>query len=520
MSELDDFEFDPYEYAEQLGYTDELTGSDFTDPAAERADPRAGRSLTRRELLARGGAGAAAVAGLGALAGPAAGETESSEKFTGTFRVISLGVEWPPGAEQQVEKDLGFKFNIQLMGTNAQVQKSITAPGSFDMGGLYNYQFFQIWPTGNFSPLDRRRIKAWDRMYPIFTKGKVLPGRKDCTPGQGNAPFRVLFVDRGGSANGIGRTTGVPLTKEGPRTNKQIVQWWDEQRNAASGGKPQPRWILGPPAHFNMDSMGYNADVIRKVPERVSWAELLNTRHRGRVALLNDPGIMSQDAGNAVQALGLMKFKNLGNMTRSEIDRLVKILIRYKKQGHFRAFWSTFNESVNLMASKEVVIESMWSPAVALLVAQGVPVRYAYPPEGMRGWCSCQGIPTHVAKDSAKLQAAYDYLNWMYEGFLGALIMRQGYYVANGRDLPRWISSQRAQLGNPPFTTAEYDFWYNGKAAPRDLPGITGQVGDIKKGQRRDGGSFLRRSCKYTSWNSFFTENVYQVKRINDFLSA
>jgi putative spermidine/putrescine transport system substrate-binding protein len=528
MSELDEFEFqpadldyDPYEYAEQLGYTDELTRGDFSDPAAVRATPtpEEDRGLTRRDVLVRGGVGAAAVAGLTA-AGPAAAAPSRRGQFEGTFRVITLGVEWPPGAEQQVEKDLGFRFNVQLMSTNAQVQKSITAPNSFDMLGGYNYQFFQIWPTGNFAPLDRRRIRAWNRFYPIFSRGKVQPNNQRCTPGQGNAPFRVLYVDRAGSQNGIGRSTGLPLTKEGPRTNRQIVQWWDEQRNRPYRGRPEPRWILGPPAHFNMDSMGYNGDVIRKRPEQVSWAELLNNRHRGRVAVLNDPGIAMADLGNAVQALGLMKFRNLGNMTRAEMDRLFTILSRYRRRGHFRAFWSTFNESVNLMASKEVVIESMWSPAVALLVAQGVPVRYAYPPEGMRGWCSCQGIPRHVAQDSAKLDAAYRYLNWMHEGFLGALIMRQGYYVANGRDLPRWIRSQRAREGKPPFTIDEYNFWYNGAAAPKDLPGITGRVGDIKRGQRRDGGSFLRRSCKYTSWNSFFTENVYQVRKFNDFISG
>jgi putative spermidine/putrescine transport system substrate-binding protein len=214
-----------------------------------------------------------------------------------------------------------------------------------------------------------------------------------------------------------------------------------------------------------------------------------------------------------------MKFKDLGNMTRAEMDRLFSILGRYKKNGHFRAFWSTFNESVNLMASKEVVIESMWSPAVALLVAQGVNCRYAFPKEGMRGWCSAQGIPKHVTGD--KLNAVYSYLNWMYEGFLGALIMRQGYYIANGRNLPAWLRSDRASsTARPPFTPQEYDFWYNGRPAVRDLPGITGRVGDIKKGQVRDGGSFLKRSCKYTSWNSFFTQNVYQVKKFNEFLSA
>ena len=140
--------------------------------------------------------------------------------------MITLGVEWPQGAEQQAEKDLGFKFNVQPMSTNAQVQKSITAPDSFDMLGGYNYQFFQIWPTGNFQAVDRTKIKAWNSFYPVFTKGKVLPGRKDCTPGQGNAPYRVLYLDPN-------RSTGLPLTKEGPRNNKAIVQWWNDAANAA-----------------------------------------------------------------------------------------------------------------------------------------------------------------------------------------------------------------------------------------------------------------------------------------------
>lgn len=508
MSELDDLDFDPYEYAEQLGYTDELSANDFTDRSVTRASStKESDGWSRRDLLLRGGVGAAALTGLGGVAGRAAAATD---KFTGTFRVITLGVEWPPGAELQAEKDLGFKFNVQAMSTNAQVQKSITAPESFDLLGGYNYQFFQIWPTGNFQGVDRTKVKAWNDFYPIFTKGKVLPNRKDCTPGQGNAPYRVLFLDPD-------RKSGLPLTKEGPRNNRAIVQWWNDKTNSAFGGKAQPRLVVGPPAHFNMDSMGYNGDVLKKRPEQVSWAELLNNKHKGRVAVLNDPGIAMADLGNAVQALGLMKFKNLGNMTRSEMDRLFKILGKYKKGGHFRAFWSTFNESVNLMASKEVVIESMWSPAVALLVAQGVNCRYAFPREGMRGWCSAQGIPKHVKGD--KLEAAYDYINWMYDGFLGALIMRQGYYVANGGKLKSWIQSNGKQ-GKPAFTPDEYNFWYNGAKAPRDLPGITGRVGDIKKGQVRDGGSFFKRSCKYTAWNSFYTENVYQVKKFNEFLSA
>ena len=513
MSGLDDLGYDPQEYADQLGYTDELGRGDHSDPNLVRAETpeERRRGLTRRELLVKGGLGAAALSTAGSFAGPAAAKLGRKEAFTGTLNVISLGVEWPTGAQAQAEKDLGFKFNVQLLSTNAEVQKSITAPDSFDVGGLYNYQMFPIWPTGNFQPVDRTKLTAWNDFYKVFTTGKVNPSDKTATAGQGDAPFRVLFLDVDGS-------TGLPKTKEGPTNNKQIVQWWDESKNAPYGGKPQTKWILGPPAHFNMDSMGYNGDVLKKAPNQVHWGELLNPAWKGRVALLNDPAIAMEDAGNAVKQLGLMKFKDLGNMTKPEIDGLIKLLISYKKKGQFRAFWSTFNESVNLMSSKEVVIESMWSPAVALLVSQGVPVRYAYPPEGMRGWSGLQAIPKHVTGD--KLQAAINYMNWMNEGFLGALIMRQGYYEANGANLPAWIKSSKAQEGKPPFTMDEYDFWYNGKPAVRDLPGITGKVGDIKKGSVRDGGSFSQRIGHYSSWNSYFTNSTFQIKRWNDFLSA
>ena len=129
-------------------------------------------------------------------------------------------------------------------------------------------------------------------------------------------------------------------------------------------------------------------------------------------------------------------------------------------------------------------------------------ILYAAPPEGFRGWCSAEGISSKVT-DPAKLQACYDYINWNYNGFLGAAIMRQGYYIAQRRrSCCPWIKSAR-RADRPASPPAEYDYWWGGKAAPRDLPGITGKVGDIKKGERREGGSFPQRICKYISWNSY-----------------
>ena len=409
-------EFDQDELVAQMEEHKRLTGTESKDEASN--------GMTRRQLLVKGGVGAAAATSLGALAGTAAARPKTSGAFTGTLRVITLGVEFPtPEVAQQIKKDLGFDVALTVTDPVTMVQKAITAPDTFDIFGGYNYQDIQAWSTHHLLPIDTTKISAWPQMYKLFPWGKVNPASKVCHYGDGDAPFRALFLKQG--------TTGLPLSKESPRSNKDIVQWINE-----ANGKPytakMPRYIVGTPAHFNADSIGYNADVLTKQPNQVGWQELLNKQWKGRVALLKDPGIVMQDVGNALVALGVMKFKDIGNMTIPEIDRVVKIATTYKKAGQFRAYWANFNESVNLMASKEVVVESMWSPAVALLVAQGVNVKYAAPPTGFRGWCSANGIASHVASDPAKLQASYDYLNWMYNGWLGATIMRQGYYIGNG----------------------------------------------------------------------------------------
>jgi putative spermidine/putrescine transport system substrate-binding protein len=358
------FDYDPFEYAELIRQGEDLGRSDLSEPIRSDDEPR---GLTRRDLLVKGGVGAAAVAGMGALAGTAAAKPASSGKFTGTLRVLTLGVEFPiPDLAKQASKDLGFTVKPIIAASQDQPKIAITSPDTFDVFGGYNYQTLLVWPSGGLQPLDTHKIPSWNQFYKLFTYGKLNPSSATCTYGQGNAPFRTTFVDPNGS-------TGLPPYSQGPASNKQVVRWIGENGKPI-GGKPQPRFIVGPAAHFNADSMGYNADVVQKAPNKVSWAELLNTKWKGRVSLLRDPGIMTQDAAAAVGALGLLKIKDYGNPTKAEIDRLFKILGRYKKNGQFRAFWSQFTDSVNFMASKEVVIESMWSPAVALLKAQGVDV--------------------------------------------------------------------------------------------------------------------------------------------------
>ncbi len=91
-------------------------------------------------------------------------------------------------------------------------------------------------------------------------------------------------------------------------------------------------------------------------------------------------------------------------MTRDEIDQTIAALIEAKRNGQFRALWTDFNESVNMMASGEVVIQSMWSPAITAVRSQGVPCVYQPLKEGYRAWAAGFGLPATL--EDQKLDAA------------------------------------------------------------------------------------------------------------------
>ena len=174
-----EWEHDPTEYFKELAAGEDLGRSDLSEP--QRTDSRGG--LSRRELLLRGGAAAAAVGGMGAFAGTAgAARSRSSEvdadgKFTGTLRVLSLGVEFPiPDIAKQASKDLGFTVKPILADSVKQPQIAITSPDTFDVFGGYNYQSLLIWPSGSLQPVDTTRLPSWENPVQALLAGQAQPG--------------------------------------------------------------------------------------------------------------------------------------------------------------------------------------------------------------------------------------------------------------------------------------------------------------------------------------------------------
>ena len=193
-------------------------------------------------------------------------------------------------------------------------------------------------------------------------------------------------------------------------------------------------------------------------------------------------------------------------MTREEIDKTIAIFTEAKQNGQFRAFWKTFDESVNLMASGEVVIQSMWSPAITAVKSRGHPLRLPAAGRGLSlAGAAASACPT--ACSGMELDAAYDYINWYLSGWVGGYLMRQGYYSAVPETSKEFMSEN------------EWGYWFEGKEAT-DV--ITSPTGDAlaQAGEVRDGGSFYERMGAVACWNAVMDENQYMVRKWNEFIAA
>lgn len=425
--------------------------------AEEQTTPES-QGVSRRQFVA----GAAGIAATGAITGfPAIVRAQANNPI----RTIGLGVSIINELQGRASKDLKFPVRGQALSYTQLFSKTLNQNDQYEVSECYFDMFDVMIPAGVFQPIDTKRIKDWAKVSNLTKTGKLTEGS---TVGDGDAPYLKLWVDQNGKPT------------KGPS-----------------------QYISAVPTWHNADSLGYTPKNTKR--DINSWAELFSPDFKGRVALINVPQIGAMDAAMGVEALGLIKFKDKGNMTRQEIDFLADFLIKKKKEGHFRAFWESFGQSVNLMTSGEVVLQSMWSPAVTAVNAEGVKCIYAAPKEGMRGWHGAIAISAKLK--GRQLDQAYEYINWWLTAWPGAFVARQGYYMS---------APQNVKAGLSP---AEWDFWYEGKPAASNLNDPFGNK-LIDKGMVRDGGSYEQRFKNIAVWNSLMDENDYLVKRWTEFLNA
>jgi putative spermidine/putrescine transport system substrate-binding protein len=405
-------------------------------------------AVSRRAVLK----GAAGAVGLAAGSGAITGFPYVHSNEPKVLRYLGTAVNAGDEISKKCLADTGIKIEYITATTDDVTKRVITQPNSFDVLDTEYFSLKKLVPSGNIFALDAKKIKEFDNITPVFTKGQLPNGKK--IGDQGTAPWKVLYLE----------------------------------------GANSKKFSTTPTEFVTLIPTVYNADTLGIRPE-----------FKGKASILNIPSIGIMDAAMVVEATGQHKYADKGNMTKAEIDLTMKIMTEAKKAGQFRAFWKDFNESVNLMAAGETVIQSMWSPAVTKVRSMGIACTFQPLKEGYRSWAS--GFCVSKAVSGPKLDWAYEFVNWYLSGWAGAYLNRQGYYSAV-------LSTAKANM-----TADEWGYWMEGKAAVGDIKAPDGTILE-KAGSKRDGGSYDDRMGGVACWNAVMDENDYMVRKWNEFIAA
>jgi len=375
-----------------------------------------------------------------------------------------------PAIAAQATKDLGFTVEMQASENADLLNRFLSQSSAIDCADIALTNQRYLIGRNVLQGIPVAKFKYWDQTLPLFTKGEYPDGRKIVQ--QGITPSMVLYATD---------AAGQKVTKDG----------------AASD------FVTGIPTVTNGDTLGIRPDLVsRKID---SWADVLSPEFKGRAAIQDNPTIGIIDIAMAIEARGDLKYRDKGNMTKAEIDKTIDAMLEIKRSGQFRSFWTSFDQSVNLMASGEVVIQSMWSPAVAAVRARGIACTFQPLKEGYRGWGYTLGLMKHV--DGLKLDCFHEYMNWYASGFPGSFIAREGYYSAQPDTARKYL------------TPAEAAYWFDGKPAETDILSPFGKVME-KAGNVRDGGTLWDRLGNIAVWNSVMDEDRYLTRRWNEFITS
>ena len=429
------------------------------------ADRKRG-GVSRRRVLQSGAALAGLSAGSGALTG-------FPTIWAQNIKDITLFHAGPPVAAipkigEQASKDLGFTIKMQATESMDLLNRFLSQSSAIDVGDVSIVFMKYLVGRNVLQAIPLSKYKDWDKVIPLFSKGVYPSGSEAST--QGVAPYTVLYAT-------------------GP--------------DGQTFSKGPTEWLTGIPTITNADTLGIRPDLTGRPIK--SWADLLGAEFKGKAALQDQPTVGVIDVAMALEARGDLKYGNKGNMTREEIDKTINTMMDVKKSGQFRSFWSTFDQSVNLMASGEVVIQSMWSPAVTAVKSRGIPCVFQPLQEGYRGWGYTLAPMKHLA--GLKLDCFYEYMNWYTSGFQGAFIAREGYYSSVPENARKFL------------TEAEWDYWYGGKPAATDITDPFGKLME-KAGRKRDGGAFWERMGSIAVWNTVMDEDRYLTRRWNEFITS
>src|SRR6186713_2724445 len=197
--------------------------------------------VSRRAVLK----GAAGAVGLAAGSGAITGFPNVHSADPKVLRYLGTAVNEGDEIAKKCLADTGIKIEYITVTTDDVTKRVITQPNSFDVLDTEYFSLKKLVPSGNIFALDAKKIKEFDNITPVFTKGQLPNGKKIGT--QGTAPWKVLYL---------------------------------EGANSKTFSKRPTEFVTLIPTVYNADTLGIRPDLIKRPIS--SWTELLTPNSRAR----------------------------------------------------------------------------------------------------------------------------------------------------------------------------------------------------------------------------------------------
>ena len=178
------------------------------------------------------------------------------------------------------------------------------------------------------------------------------------------------------------------------------------------------QWFI--PTNWGRTSITYRTDLVDWEGED-SYALLWDERYKGRLAVFD---MVDETAFVAAIYAGV----DPCNMSDTDLDKVMGLL--EKQRPLLRMYAEDETSITQALASGEVVAALTWDSGAAQLAAEGVPVRFMLPKEGVETW-ACGVI---LMKDAPHLDKAYDLIDSLISVESGVFLINDfGYGHSNQR---------------------------------------------------------------------------------------
>lgn len=222
------------------------------------------------------------------------------------------------------------------------------------------------------------------------------------------------------------------------------------------------------PVDWGNTSIIYRTDLVDIAEE--SWTLMWDERYAGKLSVAN-----SAEETIPIAAV-LIGAADPFNPTAEEMVKIKELLVKQKPL--IRFYWDTNTTIEQGLASGELVATTGWNSSAVTLRAQGVPVKFMNPKEGLFTYC-CGLV---LSKNAPNPDAAHDLIDAMIATDAGKwLIEVQGYGHSNRKTFELVDEALLAERGLPKDPTEFLNAGHLYKPV-KDLEGMSNMYEAVKAG--------------------------------------